>query len=193
MHSTGKARTCSSCQPGYRCPPGSQSPTPTATKCAVGGYCHQPSVFSFCPAGTYGVKEAGVSEADACVSCPPGYYCTQGSVQPLSSCPKGHYCPQGTRYASEHMCPGGTFLDATGATQSSDCQACLAGFYCPPGSPASDKVCPSGMWCPVGTASFDQYPCPLGTFSGRVTGLVASTQCHDCLAGSCVVFASTSA
>ena len=76
-------------------------------------------------------------------------------------------------------CPIKTFRYTIGGTQTSDCGACPAGFFCPNGT-ADPFVCPPGYYCPPNT----EIPlvCPVGTF-GPGQGLGLLTDCASCYGG----------
>ena len=66
--------------------------------------------------------------------CQEGYYCTLGAEVPAPTdgvtgdiCPVGRYCPTGT--GVPELCPSGTFSNAQGNIQLSDCQDCTSGKY----------------------------------------------------------------
>lgn len=72
------------------------------------------------------------------------YYCVGGAVTPTPSdgitggpCPEGFYCPQGT--VQPVPCKPGTFSAVTHATQ---CELCLPGWFCLSGSL---YLCPAGL------------------------------------------------
>lgn len=72
------------------------------------------------------------------------YYCVGGAVTPTPSdgitggpCPEGFYCPEGT--VQPVPCKPGTFSSATHATQ---CEPCLPGWFCLSGSL---YLCPAGL------------------------------------------------
>jgi hypothetical protein len=55
----------------------------------------------------------------SCKTCPEGYYCDSGIAGGVSNytqyiCPEGSYCPAGTTHDDQHLCPLGTFNNATG-------------------------------------------------------------------------------
>lgn len=72
------------------------------------------------------------------------YYCVGGAVTPAPSdgiaggpCPEGFYCPEGT--VQPVPCKPGTFSAATHATH---CDPCLPGWFCLSGSL---YLCPAGL------------------------------------------------
>lgn len=72
------------------------------------------------------------------------YYCMGGAVTPTPSdgitggpCPEGFYCPEGT--VQPVPCKPGTFSAATHATQ---CEPCLPGWFCLSGFL---YLCPAGL------------------------------------------------
>lgn len=86
--------------------------------------------------------------------CPPGFYCPEGTAQPLS-------------------CENGTYMDHA---QGSECDICPEGYYCV----HKDRAVPclQGFYCPEGTG-VNLRPCPTGTF-GNTTGLGDESQCTQC-------------
>lgn len=67
--------------------------------------------------------------------CPPGYYCTTGSVSPRA-------------------CPSGKYSLSTGNTNSSACLLCEPGFMCPNASTdIPTEPCPQGFYCPAGACA----------------------------------------
>ena len=67
--------------------------------------------------------------------------------------PPGSYCLGGSTLT---LCPAGTFSQDSGATQ---CQPCLQGHFCPPGTTSSARVnCGRGKWCPAGAAAPSTCP-----------------------------------
>ncbi|CAK8677709.1 unnamed protein product [Clavelina lepadiformis] len=117
------------------CPEGTESPLP----CDVG---YQPLNISglrdvltescmICPVGSY----RNSSTDDKCLSCPPGYFCPEGTGNyQQNPCPVGHYCPEGGITATGGVtgqpiaCPAGTFGQQSGSVFSV-CQDCAAGMY----------------------------------------------------------------
>jgi hypothetical protein len=182
-YSTGGATTCSLCSPGYQCAAGSSSPSPPSAACRIGGYCNPATVYTPCPAGTYGIVSAGVSLSQACSLCEPGYLCLgNGTVfNTRVICPQGGYCPQGSSY--EFGCAPGTFSTAIGQSSVATCQTCAVGTYCPYYGTVQGSICPSNHYCPAGTASYQSFPCPAGTYNQN-TGLYSSSQCLNCTVGS---------
>ena len=193
------------CSSGYYCPSGQNISTPQEYVCPLGHFCEEGATVAVrCPSGFY-QDEIG---QDTCKPCPTGVYCNS-TVDPVTTsfgtgpCPEGYYCPEETEYSRQFPCPVGTFSDATGLGNSSQCTACSAGYYCPMSSLTSPfancsagyfcragatsaspnqghdaNVCPRGFICAEGTA--EPEPCPPGTFSNQ-TGVQVS--CEDCPAG----------
>lgn len=60
-------------------------------------------------------------------------------------------------YHPKYSCPARTFGDRVGASGVSDCQICLAGFYCPshPGPPTTNETLVAcgevDLYCPPGS------------------------------------------
>ena len=95
------------------------------------------------PAG--GLGAAAGAAVEACQGSELGGPSTRSWMR---LCPPGHYCSSGSLYA----CPGGRYGDAPGAAALSSCGACAAGWVCPPGStsPTAQPCAPS----PAATAAF---------------------------------------
>lgn len=198
---------CLSCDAGYACPvSGAYSLSLHAVDCYPGHYC--PSQTSHptqypCPAGTY---SSAVSSTDisACTTCPAGYYCLPGTTdtsvaspylpQPPIPCPRGQYCPSGTPYSNAYPCPAGTYLPSTGASSSSDCLVCPAGYYCLSGVYRPSGTCAAGYTCPAGSSSPQTSPCSAGTYRAADDPFVgrASLSCTTCPAGYYCVAGSSS-
>ena len=65
------------CSPGFYCPGGDSNPSPVATPCPIGLHCPLGSGTPVpCTAGSY----ANFTQADACLTCPMGYYCVPEEV-----------------------------------------------------------------------------------------------------------------
>ena len=47
-----------------------------------------------------------------------------------TSCPAGSYCPQGTEYETHFLCPAGTYSNATGLANDTQCTPCDPGMFC---------------------------------------------------------------
>ena len=94
------------CQPGDFCPEGSSAPI----KCTAGYYCDD--------------YELATPKAQ----CSPGYYCPSGQTSSNPSsfvCTPGYYCPQGS--ATPTPCPSGTFSNASGISNVTQCVDCTPG------------------------------------------------------------------
>jgi hypothetical protein len=179
---------CSPCTSGYVCGGGAVEAAPPAHICAVGGYCHPPTQWTPCPAGTFNPSLGGANHS-ACLQCPPGYYCPMGtSSYSGNACPTGHYCLAGTGAHNQYPCAAGTQNVLIGRSSPTDCTACPEGRYCPAGTPSGNLpvnglTCPAGHYCPTGTSTSSQWPCPPGTYSGPVTGLTDPSSCLTCPPG----------
>ena len=77
--------------------------------------------------------------------CDPGYYCIGGMQIP---------------------CPVGVYGESQGLAASTCTDRCLAGEYCPAGSPRP-TICNKGYYCPDGAI---QVICPAGVY-GAIAGL----------------------
>ena len=219
------------CNDGYFCPGGQDSPTPISFVCSPGHFCQNGSSNQTgCPAGQY-QPEWGQSH---CLVCPEGYYCdpfelscmldfnftivcesqigndslyisTRGVVTP-TTCPAGSYCPLATQFATQFLCPPGTYSNVTGLTEEQQCSPCPpkmycdseglsepsgycdAGYFCTMGANTSTPIdgvsgdiCPKGYYCIEGSP-VNGSPCPIGTFNNQ-TRLSIVTDCQDCTPG----------
>ncbi|PIK41162.1 hypothetical protein BSL78_21986 [Apostichopus japonicus] len=194
------------CAVGYYCPPGQSQTSPFIYKCPQGHYCEMGSFEpTRCDSGYYQDEEGQGS----CKDCPQGYFCdnTKAPVVLYNNaiCPEGHYCPPRTRYDTEFPCPRGTYSNRTGLNETSQCDPCCGGYFCPnegmtecldlcyagyyckrnaeDGTPSQDPdadLCPMGYYCPNGTA--DPLGCPPGTYSDQF-GLETVDDCSDCTPG----------
>lgn len=181
FYSSGGAASCTLCSPGYMCLPGSTQPSPPSAACPIGGYCSSPTLYTPCPAGTYGIIEAGTSQAQACAVCQAGYVCGLGSTFATRQlCPPGSYCPVGSSAAIG--CPPGFKTYSTGQISLSACEVCSRGYYCSHFGNINGTVCPAGYYCPEGTATYLAFPCPGGTYSDS-SGLYTASQCSNCTSG----------
>lgn len=149
---TGLETPDGSCAPGWYCPPGQSSRTPSSYPCPPGHRCLE-GVDSpeRCPSGYYQNEPI----KDSCKTCPEKYYCnaTNAGVvnYALYLCPAGHYCPNGTRFAEEFPCDYGTFSNAVGLARQDQCSQCLGGYYCgEKGLTAPKTPCSSGYFCKKG-------------------------------------------
>ncbi len=162
------------CPKGYYCPAGTS--TPPTTLCVPGTYCEAGAEEMVkCPPGTYN-PQYNQSE---CVTCPAGKYCIEGAANISGVCEPGNYCPAGSSASKSRPCPGGTYLNRTGATNETECLQCYEGFHCPVGS-VLPTVCPMGSYCPDNV----EWPmgCPKGTYSNK-TGLTHADNCTKCDGG----------
>ncbi|CAG9314260.1 unnamed protein product [Blepharisma stoltei] len=152
---------CFDCPLGYECIAGTgnyeNSPCPQGKYCEAGV-----STGTNCPEGTYYKKLRAISEG-YCLQCPEGYYCPEGTGNPII-CPAGRICPIGSTSAT--ACPEGTYNPLTGKYKIEDCLLCPAGTSCGSGSAqplpcspgkigpyqanplSSCWVCPAGYACP---------------------------------------------
>ena len=150
--------TCNTCPAGYYClNSGIINNAKMPTICPAGSFCpSRSSAARPCPQGTYSI-ELGLTQQSDCVSCPAGFYCIGGQSSVSGKCKDGYYClgsayldmpqndntggicPQGfycpataiMGNANPIPCPPGTYNDAFGATDSSFCLLCQAGYFCP--------------------------------------------------------------
>jgi hypothetical protein len=99
---------------------------------------------------------------------------------PSHSCrlQQGGYCPTGSSQALS--CPAGTYGNATGLYQPSQCAACLPGQYCAGSALAYPTgPCLAGYYCTGGAAAPTQQITPAGSYS-----LSGASQPAPCAPGS---------
>ena len=133
------------CEAGHFCPPGSEE----SVKCLDGTY-------------------QNAENQGTCDPCPAGFECrdTEGTVEP-EICTAGHYCPGGTR----QNCPAGTYRNNYGTINSTDCNPCLAGFYCPNDETVYPTLeCDAGYFCDSGAINSTQNDCTPGSYCEQGTG-----------------------
>ncbi|KAL8271281.1 hypothetical protein Esti_004796 [Eimeria stiedai] len=181
-----------SCKAGYLCLAGvGPSLTPplwqnqyTASGVQIGGPC---PIGHFCPEGaktptacsrgTSTVGEGGVAAGD-CVVCNAGWYCSLNSPGVLE-CPAGSYCPKGSIEPIE--CPAGTYSLSPMATDKTFCLECPAGYVCMPGTvDYLQWPCPLGYYCPKGSGI--AFPCEQGTY-GVISKATSPEECQKCPPG----------
>ena len=120
-----------SCLPGYKLVNNEKcEPCPAGSISTSDNKCTQ------CLAGTY-------AEDNECKQCPAGSYCpTAGLTSPID-CPKGHYCTAGVTEPT--ACPAGSYLNATGATNGTNCVECPKGTFNPIKGAEICAVIPAGF------------------------------------------------
>ncbi|EDV28435.1 uncharacterized protein TRIADDRAFT_51343 [Trichoplax adhaerens] len=189
------------CSDGYYCNAGSGSTTPNRTDwgaiCPTGSKCTN-GFRQDCPSGTY----QNTTGKTTCVDCPAGFYCLQGSNEPVT-CPAGYWCGLKTTTVNENPCPIGTYNNITGTISVAACLACTPGYYCDlpgqtypkdqcdggwycssgatvarPTVASEGGQCRSGYYCPKGSTA--EIPCTAGMYCSSV-GLVAPE--GNCSAG----------
>jgi hypothetical protein len=72
------------------------------------------------------IDKSGAKSAADCALCPAGKICSENNTLAVA-CTVGFYCPYN---ATMKPCPVGTYSDAVGATNSSSCHPCPAGYWC---------------------------------------------------------------
>ncbi|XP_072885876.1 uncharacterized protein [Hemitrygon akajei] len=157
--------SCLPCPPGHYCE--KEKLATVSGKCKAGWFCvsaawtAQPfdldnytTANCLCPATATGGK------------CQPGFYCPEGSVEPIP-CPPGAYC------------------NDSGLSEPSG--KCSPGYYCAGGARQpqntdgiTGNICPRGSYC--GPGSKKPTPCPPGTFSD-IQALSDMSECLPCEAG----------
>ncbi len=142
-----------------------------------------------CADGTYSLS-LGLRDAQQCLLCPSGAYCSRTTLTPgqpppkcaagffcrqgasvrtpldgsadYGRCTPGHFCPEGS--GAPVACPAGTFRRADGATDVIDCAPCPAGSYCFSGTVDPSRFkCWAGFACVRGAKG--QYNRPVRCFS----------------------------
>lgn len=145
-------------------------------------------ICSPCPRGTIC---PGFGRVDPAL-CPAGYICSRnGLAAPNIRCPPGFYCSPGTLTGDPFRndttlrpypcqpgsyCLGGVGHDEVVKGDYLYAQPCTPGFYCEAGctNPLGSGLCPKGFVCPEGTAV--PQPAPKG-FSAGTTGTVKPAVC----------------
>jgi hypothetical protein len=158
---------CTSCSPGYYCE-GTGNIFPTG-QCLDGYYCtggsststqfmSEPGYFSIAGASNQSACSPGSYNMDNrqsfCLSCPKGFYCPVSGMSTYEAylCNTGHYCPSGT--INPLKCPSGTFSNATGNVNVTECTSCTAGYYCQfDGLTSETAPCDAGYYCLGGATS----------------------------------------
>ncbi|XP_077105722.1 uncharacterized protein LOC143764221 isoform X2 [Ranitomeya variabilis] len=174
------------CPAGTVCPKGmAVFPGEDAYICPQGYYCPQGCREArTCPNGTYGFQP-GLGGVEDCLLCPEGSYCYQegqrGVPSPNGSCPPGYYCPPGTGSPFSYPCQPGSYWNMTKqGVDISICLPCPAGFFCDMPSLLEPKLCLAGFYCPQGSPS--PHPCPEGTYS-PLQAASTRAECRSCEAG----------
>ena len=198
------------CPIGYYCPNGteyaSQYPCPIGTFSSSSGVTTQEECIPCTPGSV--CTEYGLTEPNGV--CSPGYYCTLGASTPAPTdgvsgdiCPRGYFCETASFVGS--LCPAGTFSNATGLKNETQCTPCTPGMYCPssanlgPVGPCSagyyctggatepspslqsyGSYCPRGHYCPTG--SEQPIACSIGSYLPTTHSKVQS-DCINCAPG----------
>ena len=190
--SLGLSAPAGDCAGGFYCTMGSWSDRPGTVGNDTGADCHCPatSIGGKCKAGTF--CPAGSSSPTNCTGgyycetdelsavtgpCLAGYYCSLASTMPNpvnetfgDICPKGNYCPLASQAPTP--CPEGTFSNAYGNENASNCLPCTGGQYCsgtgrdlPNGNCTGGWFCPPGsnMSEPTGNQCHEGHECPEGS------------------------------
>lgn len=108
-----------------------------------------------------------------CVFCVIGKYCNGTTIKP-ADCPTGSYCPDGTMFATQYLCPTGTFNNATSQKSQASCAQCWPGYYCAgEGLRKPSGTCDPGFYCAGGAAV--KRPGDLGVLGASA----ANTSCYS--------------
>ncbi|KAH8067766.1 calcium ion binding protein [Aureococcus anophagefferens] len=163
-YSTGNANLtdCAPCTGGFTCPEnGTAVPPPGAAGtyrpagttnapvvCPAGHFCGDAVAEPEpCAAGTY----QSATGASSCTECPPRHFCEVATATP-AACPAGSFCPNGTAFATEHLCPRGSYGASAGLEAEAECAACDGGSYCETaGLAAPTGECDAGFFCASGS------------------------------------------
>ena len=161
------------CAAGWFCFGGSSTAAPNGkdeggSPCEAGQYCPAGSADALpCPGGYY-CDSSQLSEPTG--GCTAGYYCTLGAKSSTPTdgfsgniCPPGNYCPVNSTAPTK--CPIGTFSNASGNSDVSDCQDCSLGYFCENnGLTKPSGKCSAGYFCPRGqeTSRPEMFVCPKG-------------------------------
>ena len=135
----------------------------SAKICKIGYWCKHGKIFQ-CPGGTYGYS-IGLSSANACKPCRPGYYCPSYPGPPSTHsmqyfCGEQKYCPERSSKPI-YIRIGHYGIGGVNKTVMIDQQICPPGNYCDNGS---------------------KFPCPQGTY-GNTPGLFIKRCSGFCPAG----------
>eukprot|EP00935_MAST-01C_sp_MAST-1C-sp1_P002902 g2902.t1 len=126
---------------------------------------------SDCPAGRYGIKDAGTNVTDGCDECPAGEY------QNSTDCSAGQYQSEGGKsYCSE--CAAGSITDTGEASRATNCTPCVAGKYSTASDVASCTDCAAGSITNTGTSAGASTCTECGAGKYSTASDVAS--CTDC-------------
>lgn len=93
-----------------------------------------------------------------------GYYCPNSTSVPIK-CEYPYYCPVGS--SSLQLCPLGykALTNAGNRTSTNDsCSICPDGFYGNHPLRLNCSICLAGYFCPAGTPDPYKYPCPVGYY-----------------------------
>ena len=197
---------CPQCPAGAFCPGNSTFPG----DCPLRSYCPEGTALPIlCPNGTYGAQ-VNLSTPEDCSSCPPGYYCVDGTI--TAECSPGYFCRSGQSTPTPEQDLSAFDDDPAGALShilSTNGGQCPPGHYCYAGtydpfpcenttvrldthgaSPDDCGPCPAGYMCFDGDPVPDpcnpgQY-CPLGESSmdcppGHYNPFYSQSSIEDCL------------
>ena len=189
------------CPEGSYCPFGVRVSCPPGTYCPRTGHWDPfpcpPGTFNamigqkLCTQCPIGYNCPGFGRIDPAV-CPAGFVCSRhGLATPNMRCPPGFYCSPGTVTGDPFRndttlrpypcqpgtyCVGGIGYDQVRFGDPLYARNCTEGFYCELGSPdpKGSGLCPKGFYCPEGTAA--PIPTPLGQ-QAELLGTVAPALC----------------
>lgn len=182
------------CQPGYYCPPGTQTSDPFRNDTTLRPYPCRPGSYCLSGCGFDSIVEGNFSHAQPCSA---GFYCEAASNSGKGSglCPPSFVCPKGT--ATPIPTKKGHYAKYAGTIEAAQC---LPGFYaptiqssecipCPPGTTCEEEGLVEAHFCPPGTyrgsLNSDGVPCitcPQGTWS-KNWNLRDEGECVSCASG----------
>ncbi len=166
--SAAGAASCELCPAGTSSLFSGATDNATCAPCGAGtfsGAAGQAICGRSCPKGTYGVREGGVSAAQACASCAPGRFSDAAGATECPPCPSGTFA-EGEGAAACAPCPPGRASAAIGAANASTCAACEVGLF-------------NGYE----GQSFCSAQCPRGRYGAAAGGVDAASACAPCAAG----------
>ena len=165
------------CRPGTL---GSSDPEfQTGSQCA-GFWCASPAQTARPAPSTPGARPRTSTETPSplCARSPAGFYCEFSATTEAIPCIPGYYCAEGT--AQPVPCPAGTYSPNVGNRALDDCTLCPAGHSCPAAS-AQPIPCTRGTYQTLTEARLGGpcQECPAGMY----TDAMESVECHFCGAG----------
>nr|XP_023478367.1 neurogenic locus notch homolog protein 4-like [Equus caballus] len=142
---TGQA-SCFPCPAGYYCP--ESVSTYHEHPCPAGFFCPRGTKYATqfpCPRGYYN-PDPLTQSLDSCLPCPPGHYCGQENLTQASGpCDAGWFCVSTAWTARPFDLDNYTSTNCL-CPAAATAGKCLAGSFCPEGSP-EPRPCLPGSFC----------------------------------------------